>query len=435
MNIDKAYADTLDELYNDYAAFHKIGAGAYAPGLGTTLTLADALGNPHKRFKTIHVGGTNGKGSTAHTLAAVLQRAGYKVGLYTSPHILDFRERIRIDGEMIGKAEVVDFVGRLKGVQGQLHPSFFEATTLMAFDAFARAGVDIAVIEVGLGGRLDSTNIIEPLLSVITNISLDHTALLGDTEEAIAAEKAGIVKPGVPVVIGNAEGEVRKVFERRAAETDSEIFFAKEQNAYAEAIHSANGIEYRGTAWADIRGELCGDCQAENAATILTALRVLQGSLGPIPAAAVREGFAAVCALTGLAGRWMNVPGQGVKVLCDTGHNIGGWRYLAPGLERLAQNGALHVVLGFVNDKDVDAIMALLPRQAHYYFATPSVERARPAASTASIAAAHGIAGIAYDDVASAFTAARQAARSEDTIFVGGSTFVVADLLAFIGDR
>lgn len=435
MNIDKAYADTLDELYNDYAAFHKIGAGAYAPGLGTTLTLADALGNPHKRFKTIHVGGTNGKGSTAHTLAAVLQRAGYKVGLYTSPHILDFRERIRIDGEMIGKAEVVDFVGSLKGVQGQLHPSFFEATTLMAFDAFARAGVDIAVIEVGLGGRLDSTNIIEPLLSVITNISLDHTALLGDTEEAIAAEKAGIVKPGVPVVIGNAEGEVRKVFERRAAETDSEIFFAKEQNAYAEAIHSANGIEYRGTAWGDIRGELCGDCQAENAATILTALRVLQGSLGPIPAAAVREGFAAVCALTGLAGRWMNVPGQGVKVLCDTGHNIGGWRYLAPGLERLAQNGTLHVVLGFVNDKDVDAIMALLPRQAHYYFATPSVERARPAASTASIAAAHGIAGTAYDDVASAFTAARQAARSEDTIFVGGSTFVVADLLAFIGDR
>lgn len=435
MNIDKAYADTLDELYNDYAAFHKIGAGAYAPGLGTTLTLADALGNPHKRFKTIHVGGTNGKGSTAHTLAAVLQRAGYKVGLYTSPHILDFRERIRIDGEMIGKAEVVDFVGRLKGVQGQLHPSFFEATTLMAFDAFARAGVDIAVIEVGLGGRLDSTNIIEPLLSVITNISLDHTALLGDTEEAIAAEKAGIVKPGVPVVIGNAEGEVRKVFERRAAETDSEIFFAKEQNAYAEAIHSANGIEYRGTAWADIRGELCGDCQAENAATILTALRVLQGSLGPIPAAAVREGFATVCALTGLAGRWMNVPGQGVKVLCDTGHNVGGWRYLAPGLERLAQKGALHVVLGFVNDKDVDAIMALLPRQAHYYFATPSVERARPAASTASIAAAHGIAGTAYDDVATAFTAARQAARSEDTIFVGGSTFVVADLLAFIGDR
>lgn len=433
-DIEENYIRVLDELDNGYAAFHKVGAPAYDPGLETTATLAARLGNPQDKFKSIHVGGTNGKGSTAHTLAAVLHEAGYKVGLYTSPHILDFRERIRVDGKMIEKQAVVDFYDRFRTVRGDLTPSYFELVTLMAFDYFAASGVDVAVVEVGLGGRLDSTNIIHPELSVITNISLDHTALLGDTEEAIAAEKAGIIKPGVPVVIGNASGGVRKVFIDKAESVGAPILFAQDAECFASVERKDGYLVYEGTPWGTVRGELCGDCHPENAATIMTALGALVFRGFSIPAQAVRRGFEAVCSLTGLAGRWMRVADK-PEVICDTGHNIGGWRYLAPALQEIADRRKLHIILGFVADKDAAHILAFLPQNAVCYFATPSVDRARDAASTAQLAAACGISGTVHNTVAEALDTAFAAAADDDTIFIGGSTFVVADALAAMHAR
>ncbi len=432
-SIEDDYRRVLDELDNEYAAFHKIGAGAYSPGLEKTLTLAKRLGNPQDRYRCIHVGGTNGKGSTAHTLAAVLHEAGYKVGLYTSPHILDFRERIRVDGRMIEKEAVVGFMDKFRKLRGDLQPSYFEAVTLMAFDYFAECKVDIAVVEVGLGGRIDSTNIIHPMLSVITNISLDHTALLGSTEEAIAVEKAGIIKPGVPVVIGRAEGAVRKVFADKAEAESAPIYFASDNVCFTSSGLSDGFMCYCNTKWGDIRGELTGVCQIENSSTIMTALDVLEGESVVIPAGAVRRGFEGVCRLTGLSGRWMHIADR-PEIICDTGHNIGGWRYLGPALKEIAAKRRLHVVLGFVSDKDVDNIMEQLPADACYYFATPGVERGREAASTAAAAAGHGIHGQVYDTVAEALVAAELSATEDDTIFIGGSTFIVADALASIAN-
>ena len=427
---EQEYRKAIGYLSENYTAFHKVGAAAYHPGLDSTLALAARLGNPHEKIRTIHVGGTNGKGSTAHTIAAVLQCAGMKVGLYTSPHILDFRERIRMNGRMIGKGAVVDFMKRLRAVQGELTPSFFEVATIMAFDYFAAENVDVAVIEVGLGGRLDSTNIITPMLSVITNISPDHTALLGDTEAAIAAEKAGIIKPGVPVVIGAAAGDVLEVFRDKAARCGSPLYLASEQDIYTGYTRHTDHIEYTGTPWGTVQGELTGDCQAENAATIMTALRELAGAGLPVNADAVRKGFSQVCGLTGLAGRWMQVQAAPVRVLCDTGHNIGGWRHLGPRLCAMAAEAPLRMILGFVSDKDVDAIFDTMPRNAVYYFTRPAIDRARPAESTAAVAAAHGITSKVYAGVAEAYSAAIADASAGDTVFVGGSTFIVADLLA-----
>lgn len=429
-NIEEKYEQALADLSENYTAFHKVGAAAYCPGLEKTLTLASRLNNPHKLYRTIHVGGTNGKGSTAHTIAAVLQSAGLKVGLYTSPHLLDFRERIRVDGQKIRKEFVVDFMRRLGAIKKELQPSYFEAVTLMAFDYFSAEKVDIAVIEVGLGGRLDSTNIITPVLSVITNISLDHTAILGDTEEAIAAEKAGIIKPGIPAVIGAASPSVLDVFRCKAVECGSPLFFAAQENLYNSAEPKADSIVYSGTPWGTVCGELSGDCQPENAATIMTALRILAGQGMPVTDRAVKTGFSEVCELTGLMGRWMTVQKTPVRVICDTGHNIGCWRHLGPRLCSIAEHGRLHVVLGFVSDKDVDAIFATMPADAAYYFTAPGVDRARPAESTASMALIHGIKGDVYPDVSAAYAAAAASAAPGDTIFVGGSTFIVADLLA-----
>lgn len=427
---EQEYREALDYLSEHYTAFHKVGAKAYHPGLESTLELSARLGNPHTKFNTIHVGGTNGKGSTAHSIAAILQCAGLKVGLYTSPHILDFRERIRVNGRMIDKAAVVDFMKRLRDIQGELAPSFFEVATLMAFHYFATEKVDVAVIEVGLGGRLDSTNIITPILSVITNISLDHTALLGDTEAAIATEKAGIIKPGIPVVIGSASGDVLEVFRYKAAQCHSPLYLASGQKIYAEAAQFSDHIEYTGTPWGTITGELAGDCQRENAATIMTALQVLSQAGLPISAAAVRKGMAEVCHLTGLMGRWMQIQSAPVRVLCDTGHNIGGWRHLGPRLCAISEELPLRIILGFVSDKDIDAIFETMPRNAVYYFTRPAIDRARPAESTAAVAAAHGLAGKVYAGVTEAYKAALADASEGDTLFVGGSTFIVADLLA-----
>lgn len=428
------YQEAIDLLFARTASFQHQGPTAYRPGLETTLRLADIWGTPQRQIPhTIHVGGTNGKGSTAHTLAAILQSAGYRVGLYTSPHLVDFAERIRVDGKPIVHQYVVQFVEDFlaRPEAEALSPSFFELTTVMALRYFADMEVDVAVIEVGLGGRLDSTNIISPDMCVITNISLDHTAILGDTEAEIAAEKAGIIKDGVPVVIGQAdEPAVRAVFETAAAAHGAPIYYGTDYRPDAEG---ENPPTYH-TRYGDIRPQLTGECQRENAATILTAVELLQPLFPAISDSSVAHGFEHVCDLTGLMGRWMTVATEPCLTIADTGHNIGGWRHLSHSLHRLAASaGTLHVVIGFVGDKDASAILELLPRQARYYFTAPSVERARPAADTAALGASAGLHGTDYATVAEAVAAARHAAHPDDAIFVGGSTFIVADLLSSSG--
>ena len=422
------YKETIDWLFSQIPMFQNLGAGAYKPGLDTVRRLSHAFGDPHLRLRCIHVAGTNGKGSTASTIAAVLQSAGMRVALYTSPHLIDFRERIRVNGQMISEAEVVDFINRFRALGFEPQPSFFELTTIMAFEYFVRQNVDIAVIEVGLGGRLDATNIITPMLSVITNISLDHTALLGTTPAAIAREKAGIIKPGVPVVVGEAEGDVRAVFATRAAELSAPVTFAQDAPMFTSADRSPFEITYHGTPWGDVPSELTGDCQLLNTNTIFHALSKLPFA---VPAEAVAQGFAHVCQISGLMGRWATIA-RSPRVICDTGHNPGGWQYLGPQLATIAAESALHVVIGFVNDKDVSHIFPYLPAEARYYLAKPSVERGRPAAELLPIAAQYGLSATAFDSVAEAYQAARQAAAEADTIFVGGSTFIVADLLTYL---
>ncbi len=420
------YQETLDFLFTQIPVFQREGATAYKPGLERALALSAAFGDPHRRFASIHIGGTNGKGSSAHTIAAVLQSAGYKVGLYTSPHLVDFRERIRINGEMISEDAVVDFVERFQGMNLPIEPSFFELTMTMAFEYFARERVDIAVVEVGLGGRLDSTNILVPRLSVITNISLDHVALLGDTPTAIATEKAGIIKAGIPAIIGEAEGDVKRVFLETADEVGAPILFAQECRMIKETVAEDGGWRYRGTPFGDIWGALSGDCQPLNAATILTALTALQRQGWEITPEDVAEGFANVETLTGLAGRWMKVS-EAPTVICDTGHNAGGWEYLSKRLAALAPR--LKMVVGFVNDKDVNHILELMPRKAEYFFARADVPRSLPAEEVARQAREHGLEGETYNTVAEAFATAKERAAANDTIFIGGSNFIVGDFL------
>ncbi len=419
------YQQTVDWLFNQLPMFQNIGAGAYKPGLETVAALCRAFGNPQLKFKSIHVGGTNGKGSTSSLLASVMMEAGHRVGLYTSPHLVDFRERIRVNGEMITEEGVVDFIERYRAMNLDLEPTFFELTTVMAFDWFARQGCDWAVVEVGLGGRLDSTNIIRPELSVITNISLDHTALLGATEVEIAREKAGIIKENVPVVIGHAEGEVMKVFNHAAAERFSLARFAHQIPSWKSVENTGTHYIYKGTVWGDLRCPLTGDCQPENANTALYAVAFLPG----LRREAVARGFERVLENTGLMGRW-TVLQSSPTVVCDTGHNTGGWAYLGPRLQAIADSGELNMVIGFVNDKDVSGILGMMPRNARYYFTSASVRRALPAVELRSLGAAADLEGEAYATVGDAFAAAMAAASPASTVFVGGSTFVVADLLS-----
>lgn len=421
------YNQAIEFLYTRLPMFQRVGAPAYKPGLDTSIALAAAFGNPHESYKTIHVGGTNGKGSTAHTLAAVLQSAGYKVGLYTSPHLVDFRERIRVDGKMMPREDVTEFVERYRTLDLGISPSFFELTMVMAFEYFAKEKVDVAVIEVGLGGRLDSTNIITPCLSVITNISFDHTQFLGDTLPAIAAEKAGIIKPGVPVVIGESSGDVREVFSQKAAAEGAPIRYADDEHPFAEVLVVDEGIIYRSTPYGDLTGELSGECQPKNTATILVAVNELRKMGWHITNPTVKKGFAEVCGLTGLMGRWMKLADAPFTV-CDTGHNTGGWQYLSRQIA--GSPGKKHIVIGFVNDKDVTSILRMLPSDARYYFTRASIARALDERLLLEKATAEGLNGEAYPDVASAYAAARDSASPDDTIFIGGSTFVVADLLA-----
>lgn len=430
------YEETLEYLYTQMPMFQRQGASAYKPGLQTVTLLSEHFGSPHKKLRTIHVAGTNGKGSTAHTLAAILQAQGYHVGLFTSPHILDFRERIRIDGKMIDCEEVIDFVDRYISSGLEINPSFFELTTVMAFDWFARRDVDVAVIEVGLGGRLDSTNIITPMLSVITNISLDHTSLLGNTPAEIAGEKAGIIKPGVPVVIGESEGDVRACFARKADECGSRIVYADDSDEIISADRCGSRMKYQTLSFGNFEGELTGDYQRANALTVLEAVRILKESLG-ITDEAVREGFATAASATGLMGRWMTVSEEPLTI-CDTGHNPGGWQYLAPQIA--SHQGHKRLVLGFVNDKDVTSIMSMLADidDATFYLTAPSPERALPATDLARIASEAGIKDIKVaDNVEEAYknALADVVDKSMELIFVGGSTFVVSDFLASLTSK
>ena len=425
----KEYNDAIEFLYTSMPMFQRVGASAYKPGLDTVKLLDEKFGTPHKNYLTIHIAGTNGKGSTAHTLAAILQSAGYRVGLYTSPHLVDFRERIRVNGRMISRDAVVDFVNRYRAMSLECYPSFFELTMTMAFEYFAREKVDIAVIETGLGGRLDSTNIITPILSVITNISFDHTAFLGNTLESIASEKAGIIKPSVPVVIGEAQGSVREVFLQKANEQKAPIYFAEDVAPFDSIEPLQDGLLYKNTPYGDIIGELMGDCQPKNAATILTALPLLAECGIKVSAQSVKDGFAHVGSLTGLMGRWMTLH-RNPHVVCDTGHNVGGWQYLSRRLKSI--DGTLHMIIGFVNDKDVSHILEMMPKTARYYLTNAQIERAMPVAQLAEIATECGLVGEQFPSVEDAYNAALANASTEDTIFIGGSTFIVADLLSLV---
>ena len=394
------YKEATEYLFNSVPMFQNVGGAAYKEGLYNTKVLDAHFGHPHRHYKTIHVGGTNGKGSCSHTLAAILQAAGYKTGLYTSPHLTDFRERIRVNGQMIPESEVVSFVENERAFFEPLHPSFFELTTALAFKYFAEAKVDVAVIEVGMGGRLDCTNIIEPDLSVITNISFDHTQFLGHTLAAIAGEKAGIIKTNTPVVVGETTDETRDVFLHKAMEMNSSIRFAEEEHEICSS-RMENGFRiYKTLHWNEIKGELGGLCQEKNTATILAAVDELQKAGYAIRPENVCMGFENVCELTGLRGRWQQT-GTSPLVVCDTGHNTGGIAYIAAQLLNLNAR-QLHVIIGMVNDKDIRGVLRLLPQSATYYFTKASVKRALDEHKLQELAREEGLEGSAWENVACA---------------------------------
>ncbi len=425
------YLETVNYLFNIAPVFEHIGASAYKEGLDNTYLLDEHFGHPHRKFKSIHIAGTNGKGSCSHTLAAILQNDGYKVGLYTSPHIMDFRERIKINGECISKEYVIEFVNQEKSLFEKIHPSFFEVTTALAFKYFAEQHVDYAIIEVGLGGRLDCTNIITPILSIITNISFDHTNFLGNTLEKIAKEKAGIIKQNIPVIIGETTNETKPVFKTCAESMNAEIIYADENDEIISfTINEDGGITYDTRSFGIIQGELGGLYQKKNTNTILHAVRFLYNQHIIKNTGSINNGFYNVCRLTGLIGRWQKI-GSNPSVICDTGHNVGGWTYISRQLQVQKYN-KLHIVFGMVNDKDVDGVMCLLPKNAHYYFTKPQSKRAIPEKDIQRKAITHGLAGDCYNDVPSAYTAAKKMATPDDMIFIGGSSYIVSDLLLYI---
>ena len=421
------YTDTLNYLYNAAPMFQNIGAGAYKAGLSTSHALDAHFGHPHRSFRSVHVAGTNGKGSTSHTLAALLQALGYRVGLYTSPHLVDFRERIRVNGKPIPKERVIDFVECERSFFEPLAPSFFELTTALAFLYFAEEKVDFAVIEVGLGGRLDCTNLISPELCVITNISLDHTQFLGDTLEKIATEKAGIIKPGVPVVVGQTTSETRRVFQAFADEAKAPLYWSEEESRVVSAQNMDGKLHYMTTNWGKIEGQLAGNYQIHNTRTILSAIAHLPKDVfQKVTRESVRKAFGDVVEMTGLCGRWQEV-GQHPRMILDTGHNADAWNSLTPQLRSL--ESPLHLVIGVCSDKDLTEILHLLPKEGTYYFTNADIKRALPADELQKAAAQAELVGSVYPDVPSAVRAAQSSAQENDTIFVGGSSFVVADWL------
>jgi dihydrofolate synthase/folylpolyglutamate synthase len=438
------YSETLAWLYAQLPMYQRVGAAGFKKGLGNTEALAEALGHPEKRFKSVHVAGTNGKGSSSHMLAAVLQSAGYKVGLYTSPHLREFTERIRVNGQELAPDYLVSWVENHRRLFDEIQPSFFEMCVALAFDYFAAEQVDIAVVEVGLGGRLDSTNIITPLVSLITNISYDHQAMLGNTLPEIAGEKAGIIKPGRPVVVSQTQPEVAAVFEAKARQEGSALLFADTRyedrptaetasDYYARGVQVLNVYRKGQLYLEDVQLGLLGDYQRLNLPGVLATLDELRAQGFAIPEAAVRQGLRDVTRLTGLRGRW-SILGQHPLVVADTGHNEAGLRLV---LAQLAQvpHRQLHFVIGVVNDKDITKVLALLPREATYYFCQADIPRALPAEELAALAQAAGLTGQVYGPVPVAVAAACAAAAPEDVVFIGGSTFVVAEVAELYAPR
>ncbi len=428
------YEETIQYLFNSAPLFQHVGGAAYKEGLSTTHILDAHFNHPHNQYKTIHIAGTNGKGSCAHTIAAILQHTGLKVGLYTSPHLVDFRERIRINGEMMPQQYVIDFVEEERSFFEPLHPSFFELTTALAFKYFAEQHVDVAVIEVGLGGRLDCTNIISPILSVITNISFDHTQFLGNTLAQIASEKAGIIKHKVPVIIGECNAETRPVFEHKAHEVEAPILFAEDNKEVLSSefsdLFGHKLRHYTTRSFGDIYGELTGECQIKNANTILCALHSLS-KIFSVTHEDITYAFEHVCEMTGLRGRWQILQ-EHPTIICDTGHNTGGWQYLAHQLAQIATSGnKLHIVFGMASDKDIERVMSTLPHEACYYWTKASVKRATSEQTIANIATKYDLHGKTYSNVAEAYEAAVNNASTNDYIYVGGSSFIVADLLRY----
>jgi dihydrofolate synthase / folylpolyglutamate synthase len=403
------YQETLDWMFSQLPMYQRQGNSAFKKDLSNTLKLAKNLGHPEKSFKTIHVAGTNGKGSTSHMLASILQEAGYKVGLYTSPHLKDFRERIKINGHTVSKQFVMGFIKSNKQFFENHSMSFFEMTVGMAFDYFSKEKVDIAVIEVGLGGRLDSTNIITPIVSVITNIGLDHVQLLGNTLEAIALEKAGIIKPKVPVIIGETQLETLTVFKDTAKKNNSKIVFADQQllETYKSDMH--------------------GTYQSKNIVTVLQAIKELQLNGFKISKEQIKIGLLNVVKNTGLMGRWQQIHSK-PKVICDTGHNKEGLTYVMNQISN-EEFETLHIVFGVVNDKDISSIIHLLPKKAKYYFCKPDIPRGLDAIELKKNMANYGIFGDAYNSVNEAYKEALKNASPDDFIFIGGSTFVVAEII------
>lgn len=434
------YKETIEYLYSQLPMFERQGNSGYKSGLDNTIALDEHFGHPHRQYITIHVAGTNGKGSCSNMLAAFLQTIGYKVGLYTSPHLVDFRERIRVNGRMVSEQYVVDFISKERKFFTPLQPSFFEITTAMAFKYFADMKVDIAIIEVGLGGRLDCTNIITPVLSIITNISFDHTQFLGDTLSKIAAEKAGIIKKGVPVIVGETNSETRPVFENKAKKMQTNVIFAEDPDnkEILEVKKSDNStLLYYSSTYGYITSELQGLYQEKNINTVLVAINQLR-EMGyvckcfkerskEIITSEINKALNNINELTGFAGRWQvlkNVP----LVVCDTGHNLAGWNYISNQIKE-TKCKTMHIVFGMVNDKDLNGVLDLLPKNAIYYFTQADNHRAIPWLTIMDKATAKGLYGTGYNTVKEAFAHALRHAAHDDMIFVGGSSYVVADLL------
>jgi dihydrofolate synthase/folylpolyglutamate synthase len=425
------YAATVDYLFSRLPMFSRIGAAAFKKDLTNTIALCNALNNPQHQFRSVHIAGTNGKGSTSHMLAAILQTAGYKTGLYTSPHLQDFRERIRINGIPCSEAFVVDFTERIRPQIELLDPSFFEITVAMAFDYFAKEKVDVAVIEVGLGGRLDSTNIITPELSVITNIGWDHMNMLGDTLEKIAFEKAGIIKKNIPVVIGEVRTETRAVFERRASETASPLIFAQEKRyvadwKYAHHRLDMEVVDIKTDAHHHYQLDLPGIYQQHNLLTVLETCSLLQQQGWKITEGDIKNALLHVKQLTGLHGRWELIR-EKPAIILDVAHNKDGMQQIQRQLE-LTDYHHLHVVIGMVKDKDVTAVLQYLPKQASYYFTEAAIPRALPAEELQNIAASAGLNGHVYPNVNNAIQQAVTVAHKEDLILVCGSVFLVGEV-------
>jgi dihydrofolate synthase/folylpolyglutamate synthase len=411
--------------------FHRIGKKAYKADLNNTIALCEHLQNPQNQFRSVHIAGTNGKGSTSHMLAAIFQSAGYKTGLYTSPHLKSFTERIRINGQEISEKAVVRFVTENKAFIEQLQPSFFEMTVGMAFDEFARQKVEVAVIEVGLGGRLDSTNVITPQLSVITNISPDHQDILGDTLTKIAFEKAGIIKQGIPAVISEYQPEVAQVFREKALQEKAPLFFAGDTYIVELKGFSTEGMIV--DVWKDKKiylpglvSQLTGEYQLKNIAGVLQAVEILKSQGYALNEQNMRDGIGKVSTLTGLKGRWQ-VIGHNPLIICDTGHNEAGIQQVVSHINKLSYK-QLHIVLGMVSDKDLSHILPLLPKNAFYYFCQAQIPRALPAAALQALAVDFGLQGIIIPSVKEAINKARSQASPGDLIFIGGSTFVVAEV-------